>query len=81
MRLTKDVDSLNLYQVRLFYDILAHMAVSSSWNPDSAEPLEYTEMIILVRKQLSNASLQYRAIGVLGGVALIAQLARQGCFH
>ena len=63
------LDSLTVTQARLVYELFARLACDA---PDASRLPD--ELAIIIRKQLSNPSLKYKRLGMLGGCSLMARL-------
>ena len=63
------LDSLTVTQARLVYELFARLACDA---PDASRLPD--ELAIIIRKQLSNPSLKYKRLGMLGGCSLLARL-------
>ncbi|KAG0320044.1 Fanconi anemia group D2 protein [Linnemannia gamsii] len=63
------MDNLSLEQIRLFFVILGSLAREDEISCDSGTLI--TDLNILIRKQLSNPTVQSKKIGVMGAIALV----------
>ncbi|KAF8943507.1 Fanconi anemia group D2 protein [Haplosporangium gracile] len=63
------MDNLSLEQIRLFFVILGALAREDEISCDSGTLI--TDLNILIRKQLSNPTVQSKKIGVMGAIALV----------
>ncbi|KAK3841792.1 MAG: Fanconi anemia protein FANCD2 [Linnemannia gamsii] len=63
------MDNLSLEQIRLFFVILGSLAREDEISRDSGSLI--TDLNILIRKQLSNPTVQSKKIGVMGAIALV----------
>ncbi|KAF9150212.1 Fanconi anemia group D2 protein [Linnemannia schmuckeri] len=63
------MDNLSLEQIRLFFVILGALAREDEISCDSGTLI--ADLNILIRKQLSNPTVQSKKIGVMGAIALV----------
>ncbi|KAF9132558.1 Fanconi anemia group D2 protein [Mortierella sp. 14UC] len=63
------MDNLSLEQIRLFFVILGSLAREDEISCDSGTLI--ADLNILIRKQLSNPTVQSKKIGVMGAIALV----------
>ncbi|KAF9911840.1 Fanconi anemia group D2 protein [Linnemannia zychae] len=63
------MDNLSLEQVRLFFVILGSLAREDEISCNSGSLI--TDLNILIRKQLSNPTVQSKKVGVMGAIALV----------
>ncbi|ORX85340.1 hypothetical protein BCR32DRAFT_290760 [Anaeromyces robustus] len=71
------LDNLNINQIRILFDILSTLAVKSKDSEvlnNSGESSLYTDLNIIIRKQLSNPMYRYKIMGIIMGLSLICKL-------
>ncbi|KAI8916056.1 Fanconi anaemia protein FancD2 nuclease-domain-containing protein [Gorgonomyces haynaldii] len=71
------MEILELGHVQMLYTILSILAVKPWYASKQSETASFSEIHMLIQKQLSNADERYQSYGVLGAVELIAQLAHK----
>ncbi|KAI9304749.1 Fanconi anaemia protein FANCD2 [Cunninghamella echinulata] len=64
------IDNLSLSQIRILFDIFSVLALKDN-NRYSGESSLWSDIQIVLRKQLSNPRLKYKKIGILGCLAAV----------
>lgn len=70
------LDGLTVNHIRILYEILSIIAIKP-WITDvhnAEESSEFSELHMLVRKQLGNPDIRFQHFGIIGAVSLMVQL-------
>ncbi|CAO3636846.1 unnamed protein product [Mucor hiemalis] len=74
------LDNLNLYQIRTLFDIFSLLALTTGSSADGSANL-WSEIQIVIRKQLSNPREKYKNIGIIASLSAVKVLGSRRLCH
>ncbi|CAN6196902.1 unnamed protein product [Urochloa humidicola] len=69
------LESFNEDNLRKVYDIFCHLALAAGFNTASGGSSVANELLMVVRKQVSNPDMKYRRMGIIGALRIISTMA------
>ncbi|KAJ1287788.1 hypothetical protein BS78_02G037500 [Paspalum vaginatum] len=69
------LESFHEDNLRKVYDIFCHLALAAGFNTGSGGSSVANELLMVVRKQVSNPDMKYRRMGIIGALRIVSTIA------